>query len=123
MVLRLLMTMVMLSSLFRILLHSKEQLILTTVLLAAAVGLGLWAAAVPAGDQDPWRAFGEELGVLFQTVDDILDADGVVEELGAEAARGRADDAAARARARLEALPADTAVLRELVDRLAERTV
>ena len=102
---------------------TELQALKTGRLFAAAVGLGLGVARVPEAEQAPWRAFGEELGVLFQTVDDILDADGVVEELGAEAARGRADDAAARARARLEALPADTAVLRELVDGLAVRTV
>jgi len=89
---------------------------------AAAVGLGLRVARVPEAEQEPWRAFGGELGVLFQTVDDILDADGVVERVGAEAARGLADESAARARERLVALPADTSVLLELVDGLAVRT-
>ena len=45
-------------------------------LFAAAVGLGLWVADVPEADQAPWRAFGEELGVLFQAVDDVIDGDG-----------------------------------------------
>jgi geranylgeranyl diphosphate synthase, type II len=91
-------------------------------LLAAAVGLGLRAAAVPDAEQPPWRAFGEELGLLFQVVDDILDGDGFAELLGEEQARQLADEAAARARARLEALEADTSVLAELVDGLAVRT-
>jgi geranylgeranyl diphosphate synthase type II len=91
-------------------------------LFGAAVGLGLQAAGIPDGEQAPWRAFGEELGLLFQVVDDILDGDGVVERLGPEAARELADEAAARARDRLAAVPADTSVLLELVDGLAVRT-
>jgi hypothetical protein len=39
-------------------------------------------AALPPEDEAPWRAFGDELGVLFQIVDDILDATGTAEELG-----------------------------------------
>ena len=51
-------------------------------LFAAAVGLGLWAADVPADGQAAWRAFGEELGLLFQAVDDVIDGDGYAIELG-----------------------------------------
>ena len=91
-------------------------------LFAAAVGLGLWAAAVPAGDQDPWRAFGEELGVLFQVVDDLIDGDGYATELGEDGAREVAAAAARRAHERLGAIDADTSVLAELVDGLAART-
>ncbi len=88
----------------------------------AAVGLGVWAARVPDPEQAPWRACGADLGLLFQAVDDLLDGDGLVERLGVEAARGLADEAAARARERLGAVPADTSVLLELVDGLAVRT-
>jgi geranylgeranyl diphosphate synthase type II len=91
-------------------------------LFAAAVGLGLRVARVPEVEQAPWRAFGEELGLLFQAVDDVLDADGIVDRVGMEGARRLADDAADRARTRLGALPADTTVLRELVYDLAVRT-
>jgi geranylgeranyl diphosphate synthase type II len=91
-------------------------------LFSASVGLGLWAAGVPAADQAPWRAFGEEIGLLFQIVDDILDDDGFAARVGAERAWELAEDAAGRARARLGAIPADTAVLGELVDVLAVRT-
>jgi geranylgeranyl diphosphate synthase type II len=101
---------------------AELQALKTGRLFGAAVGLGLRVARVPEAEQDPWRAFGAELGVLFQTIDDLLDADGVVERLGAEAARGLADEAASRARERLSALTADTSVLRELVDELAVRT-
>ncbi len=91
-------------------------------LLAAAVGLGLWAAAVPFGEQARWRAFGDELGVLFQAVDDALDGDGYAAQLGGEGARGVAAEAAGRAHARLDTIDADTSVLAELVDGLAVRT-
>jgi geranylgeranyl diphosphate synthase, type II len=91
-------------------------------LFAAAVGLGLWAAEVPAEHQGPWRAFGDELGVLFQAVDDVLDGDGYAAELGADGARRLAGDAAMRAQGRLEGIEADTTVLAELVDGLAVRT-
>jgi geranylgeranyl diphosphate synthase type II len=92
-------------------------------LFSAAVGLGLRAAAVPEGAQSEWRRFGEELGLLFQVVDDILDGDGFAARLGDEGARALADDAAVRARRRLDALAADTSVLFDVVDGLAVRTV
>ena len=79
-------------------------------------------AEVREADQPPWRAFGEELGMLFQVVDDILDGDGYAERLGVEQAqdaRGRSGD---RAHAALAAIPADTSVLAEIVDSLAVRT-
>ena len=91
-------------------------------LFAAAVGLGLWAADVASEAQGPWRAFGEELGILFQAVDDLLDGDGYAVERGAEGARDLAGEVARRARGLLEALDADTTVLSELVDGLAVRT-
>jgi len=94
----------------------------TGCLFAASVGLGLWAAEVPEQDQAPWRAFGDELGLLFQVVDDILDADGYVLERGADGARVLADEAAERAQARLGEIPADTSVLSEIVAGLAART-
>jgi geranylgeranyl diphosphate synthase type II len=89
----------------------------------ASVTLALAAADVPDPEQRPWRAFADELGMLFQVVDDILDADGFVVTLGADGARRLADDAAARARAALEQVDADTSVLAGIVDDLAVRTV
>jgi hypothetical protein len=73
-------------------------------------------------EQGPWRAFGAELGLQFQIVDDILDGDGYVLSHGADGARRLADEAAERARARLAEVDADTSVLREVVDGLAIRT-
>jgi geranylgeranyl diphosphate synthase type II len=89
----------------------------------ASVTLALAAADVPDPEQRPWRAFANELGMLFQVVDDILDADGFVVTLGADGARRLADDAAARARAALEQVDADTFVLAGIVDDLAVRTI
>ncbi len=91
-------------------------------LFSASVGLGLWAAAVPEAEQRSWRAFGDDVGLLFQVVDDLLDEDGFVERLGTDGTRRLADDAAERARERLATIPADTSVLLELVDGLAVRT-
>src|SRR5207302_1739896 len=80
----------------------------TGCLFAAAVGTALWVAGVPEREQAPWRAFGDELGLLFQIVDDILDGDGYVLAHGEGGARALADEAAARARERLAHVPADT---------------
>jgi geranylgeranyl diphosphate synthase type II len=94
----------------------------TGCLFAASVGLALWAADVPEQEQAPWRAFGDELGLLFQIVDDILDSDGYVLSHGEDGARVLADEAADRAHARLAAIPADTSVLAGIVSGLAART-
>jgi geranylgeranyl diphosphate synthase, type II len=94
----------------------------TGALFTAAVGLGLWVAHVSPEDQVAWRAFGDELGLLFQIVDDILDSDGYVVRHGLDGARQLADEAADRARERLGEVAADTSVLREIVDGLAVRT-
>jgi geranylgeranyl pyrophosphate synthase len=94
----------------------------TGCLFAASVGLALWVAEVPERNQAAWRAFGDELGLLFQIVDDILDGDGYVLTQGADRARALADQAAERARARLAEVPADTSVLEDIVDGLATRT-
>jgi geranylgeranyl diphosphate synthase type II len=94
----------------------------TGALFAASVGCGLEAAGVPVAEQGPWREFAAELGPLFQIVDDVLDGDGWAARLGADAARALAGEAAERAAGRLDAVPADTSVLRAVVDALAVRT-
>src|SRR5947208_828364 len=88
----------------------------------ASIACALWIAEVSEQAQKPWRAFAEELGLLFQAVDDILDGDGYVLSHGADGARKVADDAAGRAQARLDEIDADTAVLEEIVSGLATRT-
>jgi geranylgeranyl diphosphate synthase type II len=91
-------------------------------LFAASVGLALWVTGLSAGEQAPWRAFSEELGLLFQAVDDVLDGDGYAVQLGESGARALAAESAERARERLAALDVDTSVLAEIVDGLALRT-
>ena len=91
-------------------------------LFVAAVRIGLDVADVPADRRAAWTAFGEDVGLLFQVVDDILDGDGYAERLGEEGARRLADDVAARARARLGDMQADTRVLSELLEALTFRT-
>jgi geranylgeranyl diphosphate synthase, type II len=109
-------------------------------LLQASVVMATAVARLPAAERAPWSAFGKELGLLFQIVDDILDATGTAEELGKtpgkdeaagkvtyvslhglERARALADEARARVGASLEALPGDTAVLAQLVSAIRER--
>ncbi len=94
----------------------------TGCLFSASVACALWVAEVPEAEQRPWRAFADEVGLLFQIVDDILDDDGYVLEQGAEGARQLADEAAERAQARLAEIPADTSVLAGIVAGLAART-
>src|SRR5262249_3302147 len=88
----------------------------------ASVMLALAAVGVPDPAQAPWRAFADELGMLFQAVDDILGGDGFVVLLGVDGARALAVDAAARGRAALEQVDEDTSVLAGIVDHLAVRT-
>jgi geranylgeranyl diphosphate synthase type II len=51
-------------------------------LIAASVGVVLQLGDVTEAATAPYRRFAEELGVLFQIVDDILDVTGSDEELG-----------------------------------------
>jgi geranylgeranyl diphosphate synthase, type II len=102
---------------------AEQHRLKTGALFSASVGVALWAAEVPEPEQRPWRAFGAELGLLFQIVDDVLDGDGYVLAHGAEGARVLAEEAAAHAQQRLEEIAgADTSVLAELVAGLASRT-
>jgi geranylgeranyl diphosphate synthase type II len=109
-------------------------------LLCACVTTATAVAGLPEDEQAAWRSFGEEVGVLFQIVDDILDATGTAEELGKtpgkdeaagkvtyvslhglEHARELADEARARVLERLAGLPGDTTVLAELVETIRDR--
>jgi geranylgeranyl diphosphate synthase type II len=94
----------------------------TGCLFSASVACALWVAEVPEREQAPWRAFADEVGLLFQIVDDILDEDGYLIEHGADGARALADEAAERAQARLAEVPGDTSVLAGIVSGLAART-
>jgi geranylgeranyl diphosphate synthase type II len=94
----------------------------TGALFAAAVMCALWAGEVPVDEHPPWRAFAGELGLLFQAVDDVLDGDGFVLEVGEDGARRLVGEAAERANVRLAEIEADTTVLAEIVGGLAVRT-
>jgi geranylgeranyl diphosphate synthase type II len=100
-------------------LHSLK----TGALFNASIMCALWAGDVPLPEHPPWRAFAGELGLLFQVVDDVLDGDGFVLEVGEDGARRLADEAAERAKQRLVEIDADTDVLAAIVDDLAVRTV
>src|SRR4029453_18721248 len=88
-------------------------------LFEASVGAGRWGAGER--DQAPWREFAAEYGRLYQVVDDLVDGDGLVEERGREGGGGVGRGGEAPARAALERIDADTAVLAELVDDLVAR--
>jgi geranylgeranyl diphosphate synthase type II len=51
-------------------------------LIAASVGIVLQLEGVPKSERIPYRRFADELGVLFQIVDDILDVTESDEQLG-----------------------------------------
>jgi geranylgeranyl diphosphate synthase, type II len=51
-------------------------------LIASSIGVVLILGEIPEGETIPYRRFADELGVLFQIVDDILDVTGSDEELG-----------------------------------------
>jgi geranylgeranyl diphosphate synthase type II len=51
-------------------------------LIAASVGVALALEGVDRAEAAPYRRFGDELGVLFQIVDDILDVTETDEQLG-----------------------------------------
>jgi geranylgeranyl diphosphate synthase type II len=109
-------------------------------LLLSCVTCATLVAGVPSSERAAWTAFGKEVGLLFQIVDDILDATGTAEELGKtpgkdqaagkatyvslyglERARELADETRGRATRFLEALPGDTSVLATLVMAIRER--
>jgi geranylgeranyl diphosphate synthase, type II len=90
-------------------------------LFEAAVGSALAVAEVPERDRPPWRTFASEFGLLYQVVDDVLDGDGLVVELGSEQAHGLADEIEARARGALAEISADTSLLDELLSGLKGR--
>ena len=104
------------------------RLIRASVLAATAVA-GLDETA-----REPWAALGADIGLLFQIVDDVLDATATTEELGKtagkDAAAGKvtyvslhglaraqelADEVERRVLERLEDLQGETSVLREIV--------
>jgi geranylgeranyl diphosphate synthase type II len=104
-------------------------------LIAASVAVPLVLAGLGEAERGPYRRFADELGVLFQIVDDILDVTGSDEELGKphgsderlgkltyvsvfglERARELAGESHANARAVLAEVDAPTADLELITD-------
>lgn len=101
---------------------ARRHSLKTGRLFEAAVGSALAVAEVADAEQAAWRGFAADFGLLYQVVDDVLDGDGLAAELGADRAASVADEIEGRARARLTEIPADTALLDELLSGLKERT-
>jgi geranylgeranyl diphosphate synthase type II len=112
----------------------------TGALFEAAVGCAVALADPPAERAAALEAYGAELGLLYQIVDDLLDATGTEEQLGkpaggdvragrrthvtvlgVEEARRLADGAHARAVAALAPLDGDGGTLQALVEIVASR--
>jgi geranylgeranyl diphosphate synthase, type II len=111
---------------------SQEQLarlhrLKTGALFEASVACGLHVAGLGEAQQQPYRAFAQELGLLFQIVDDVLDDgnDGepsYVNLLGLERSRELAEQTYARVGELLAAIEADTAELSQLAELVARRS-
>ncbi len=113
----------------------------TGALILAAVRLGaLWAGA-PEAEFEALSRYGEHIGLAFQIVDDILDVEGSTEALGKtagkdaaqqkatfpalyglEASRKQARDALARATEALEPLGERARRLRQIAERIVQRS-
>jgi geranylgeranyl pyrophosphate synthase len=93
----------------------------TGCLFAAATAIG---AIYAGGDEtavDKLRAFGADLGLGFQIVDDTLDGDGIAPSLGLSEARNQATKLTERALQRLEGFGAEADLLRHLAHMMAKR--
>jgi geranylgeranyl diphosphate synthase type II len=109
-------------------------------LIAAGVGVPLTLAGVAEIETIPYRRFAEELGVLFQIVDDILDVTGTdvelgkpkgsderhgkltyVSVLGLDRARELAAEAHGKARQALEQANGETTELMQITDFIYRR--
>jgi geranylgeranyl diphosphate synthase, type II len=99
----------------------------TGALISASVGCGLLVAEVDQAGQQPYRALAEELGLLFQIVDDILDAGregepSYVGVLGIDRARELSEASYGRARDLLARIPGEASELTELTELIGRRT-
>ncbi len=112
----------------------------TASLMATACRIGAIVGGLDRPAVDSLTEYGRHAGMIFQIVDDVLDATGTAEELGKtpgkdeatgkatyvslfglERARDLADETRARVLERLGALPARTGVLVELVETIRDR--
>ena len=97
----------------------------TGSLITAAVGCGLHVAGLDEEAQRPYREFASELGLLFQIVDDILDAAtdewGYVRSHGLDGARRLAGETRGRTLELLAACDGTTDELEQIVAEVADR--
>ena len=100
---------------------ARRHSLKTGRLFEASVGCALAVAETPEPERAHWRSFASEFGLLYQVVDDVLDGDGLAAELGAGGAYELADEIESHARAQLDAIPQDTALLDELLSGLKAR--
>jgi geranylgeranyl diphosphate synthase, type II len=100
---------------------ARRHSLKTGRLFEAAVGCAIAVAEVPRPEQEPWRAFAADFGLLYQVVDDVIDGDGLAAELGPDGATDLADEIEGRARACLGEIEADTTLLDELLSGLKQR--
>jgi geranylgeranyl diphosphate synthase type II len=97
----------------------------TGSLITAAVGCGLHIAGLDDDAQRPYRAFAAELGLLFQIVDDILDAAtdewGYVRSHGLDGARRLAEETRSTTLELLASCEGVTDELEAIVAEVADR--
>lgn len=86
----------------------------TGALIAASVVAGALAGKGSPGQVRQLLAFGKDVGLAFQLVDDVHDRDGFARALGADAARAQANELIRKALGRLESFGRRAAALREL---------
>ncbi len=86
----------------------------TGALITASIVVGALAGKGASGQVRLLSAFGRDLGLAFQIVDDLHDRDGLARALGPEAARVQATELLRRATARLEPFGRRAAALSEL---------
>lgn len=90
-------------------------------LIQASVTLGAILGGAKKRQIDALRAFGADIGLAFQLVDDVLDADGVVKTTGATEARADATELSARAIERLGEFGRRARPLAKVAEKMAER--
>lgn len=112
----------------------------TGAMITASVEFGAIVAGASAAEKEILRRFGEDLGLAFQIIDDVIDVTDSVQKrgcavssdkinnkstyvtlLGLEPARHAAYGLLENSKKQLDKLPYDTAILRELAEKLVLR--
>jgi geranylgeranyl diphosphate synthase, type II len=112
----------------------------TGAMITAAIEFGAIVAGSSAAERGALRCFGEDLGLAFQIIDDVIDVTDSMQKhgrmvssdeinnkstyatlLGLEPARQTAYDLLARATEQLDNLPYDTSILKEISEKLVFR--